>query len=198
MFPAENARTILNKLLSICRRKDTKIFRVIKVEDLDDFQVLIQIPDSKQAKGIKREDLSKLGVEEGSPKDVICDYNVWFVTRDKEGRIRVVLPTHDFMFNWYKKLKAKVKEISLYRIIEKMIRERINHDQLISGLSTKIKDMELLKELQRFLATLKWIILEEDVNYAPPKYMGSTFTLAAYALLEMGFSSQEIRRIVRF
>ncbi|MEM2557621.1 MAG: hypothetical protein QW600_02895, partial [Candidatus Bathyarchaeia archaeon] len=36
----------------------------------------------------------------------------------------------------------------------------------------------------KFLSTLKWIALEEDVNFPPPKLMGSKYTLAVYALLE--------------
>jgi len=47
------------------------------------------------------------------------------------------------------------------------------------------------------LATLKWIALQEDINY-PPKKMGSKYALAVYALLEVGFTMKEVRRVIKF
>jgi hydrogenase maturation factor len=59
-------------------------------------------------------------------------------------------------------------------------------------------DTILQDELRKFLATLKWVGLQEDVNYPPPDYLGSKMTLAVYVLLEAGFDISEIRKIIRF
>ena len=53
-------------------------------------------------------------------------------------------------------------------------------------------------EVMKFLSTLKWIALEEDTNYPPPKYLGSKYALAVYALSEVGFSMSEIRKTIKF
>jgi len=191
-------RKELNKILSICRKKGESKFKVIKVEDFGDFQVLIQIPNGKKALNIRKKDLPDLGLENIDKDEIVCDYNVWFLSKNGQNEIKCILPTHDYMFKWYKTLNSKLTNQSLYLLIEKLVRERVNHNLIIDELSKKIENNNLICEIQKFLATLKWIILEEDVNYPLPRYMGSRYTLAAYALLEMGFDPQEIRRIIRF
>jgi len=59
-------------------------------------------------------------------------------------------------------------------------------------------EKRLKLDVAKFLSTLKWVALEEDVNYPPPKYLGSKCTVAVYALLEAGFTMSDIRRIVKF
>lgn len=59
--------------------------------------------------------------------------------------------------------------------------------------------MELKIEIGKFLATLKWIVLQEDINYpTKEKKMGSKYALAVYALLEVGFTMKEVRRVIKF
>ncbi len=84
-------------------------------------------------------------------------------------------------------------------MIEKVIRYRKNYLEVKREyLNNSCLDENITSEITKFLATLKWIALQEDINYPPPRYMGSKYTLAAYALLEMRFSPSEIRRIIRF
>ncbi|MDK2853754.1 MAG: hypothetical protein PWP49_1824 [Thermococcaceae archaeon] len=39
----------------------------------------------------------------------------------------------------------------------------------------------LIHEVQKFLLTLKWVALQEDVNYPPPKF-GFLYTLSVYVI----------------
>jgi hypothetical protein len=55
---------------------------------------------------------------------------------------------------------------------------------------------ELKRELEKFLHTLKWIGLQKDANYPPPK-LGSKMVLAVLALIEAGFEPKDIRRVIR-
>jgi len=195
MLEAEEARGILHSNLNICGEVGKRVFSVYIVEKLvdDQFIVLIQIPDGKKAKPIKVSDKIKYGLDKES--DVSCDFNVWFI--DKVSN-QVILPTHDYMFSWYIRLKNSIDERVVYDMISLLIRDRINYPDILSHYYNMLKNESIKNELQKFLATLKWLTLEEDVNYQPPKYMGSKYMLAAYALLEMGFSPQEIRRLIRF
>ncbi len=60
-------------------------------------------------------------------------------------------------------------------------------------------DEGLRNEVREFLATLKWLALQEDVNFPPNEgKLGSRYTLAIYALLEAGFKLSEIRKVIRF
>ncbi|MCS7130727.1 MAG: hypothetical protein NZ872_04840 [Archaeoglobaceae archaeon] len=56
---------------------------------------------------------------------------------------------------------------------------------------------DLKREVFIFLSTLKWIALQEDVNYPPP-YLGSKYTLAVYILLDRGFEMRDVRRMLKF
>lgn len=192
---AEEARIILHKEILLCGELDKRKFRAIIVEDLNDFKVVIQIPDKKKALKIRREELRELKIE--VKQEITCDYNVWII-QIEENSLRVFLPTHDFMFNWYNELRRKLPQGLMFNLIEELIRRRKNYKEIINSYSKEGNFRNMQMEIERFLATLKWIILEEDVNYPPPRYLGSKYTLAAYALLEMGFSTQEIRRLIRF
>jgi len=51
-------------------------------------------------------------------------------------------------------------------------------------------------EVAKFLFTLKWTVLREDIEYSPPENLGSKYTLAVYALLRVGFSVSDIKKLV--
>lgn len=192
MPSANNAREVLHKILSLCRPRNSREFKVYLVEKIRGFKVLIQVPDSKKAYGLTRKEQLTYGVE----GEITCDFNVWIL----EGEVleKLILPTHDFMFNWYDKLREKVPQGLMFYMVEALTRKRMNPSSIVKMFLSGKAPANVLAEAEKFLATLKWIVLQEDVNYKPPKYMGSKYTLAAYALLEMGFTPQEIRRLIRF
>lgn len=194
MPQAETTRVTLHRLLNICGYEGKRPFKVYIVEKFDDYKVLVQIPDSKQAKGLTKKELKEIGL---SRDKVVCDFNVWIWKVESN---EVIFPTHDYMFARYLEIKRIIpKRYSNlpYKLLEKMVRERLNYDIILSRIPRSVKSVAY-KRMLEFYSTIKWIILQEDVNYRPPRYLGSLYTLAAYALLEMGFSSKDIRRIIRF
>ncbi len=182
LMPAsERAREILSKIFPLCGEIGKREFKVFLVEEIGSFKVLIQIPDGKRALGHPRKEFS-------------CDYNVWILENGK-----LLLPTHDYMFKWYKKLEDRLKNtnIDVYSLIEEMILKRTNYSEIVRRYEGILSN-EIINDMTKFLATLKWIALQEDINYKPPEYMGSKYTLAAYALLKMNFSPSDIRKLLRF
>ena len=175
-LPSPNdVRDVLNAHFKIC---DDRSFRVVLVEEIDNYKVFIQIPDGKTG----------------------CDFRVWRVVFE-EGRIRdMKVPTHSDLGKMYISLKERHPLIEEYLInaTVRLIRDRWDVDAIIEhyfdNVPTNVK-----VELKKFLATLKWIALQEDTNY-PPKQrkLGSKYALAVYALLECGFTLSEIRRVIRF
>lgn len=170
---ASNTRNELEKAFNICSNRD---FRLIVVEDFRDYIVLIQIPDGKSE----------------------CDFYVWyakFVGKDIECKI----PTHDDLAKWYSKLKELSEEVDehLIKAVVRLIRDKMSVEEIIEKYFAKL-DVNIRLEISKFLSTLKWVSLQEDTNYPPPKYLGSKYTLAVYALLESGFNLKEIRRVIKF
>jgi hypothetical protein len=170
--PPENVRNELDAKLGICR---DRLPRLILVEKIDDYMVLITIPDGKTE----------------------CDFRVWrfFPISDLQAKI----PTHDDLGKMFAELKEKHSAIDEYLInaILKLLRDRWSIDNIINHhFNTLSNDLKI--EIKKFLATLKWIGLQEDINYPPPKYLDSKMTLAVYALLEAGFTLSDMRRVIRF
>jgi len=100
----------------------------------------------------------------------------------------------------YVDLKKKDRKIDEYLINAtfKLLRDRWSVNQIINNYFNDLS-ITLKEEIRKFLVTLKWIGLQEDANYPPPKYLGSKMTLAVYALLEAGFDpKKDIRKILRF
>jgi len=173
--PASNARNELEKLFKICSDRD---FGVVLVEDLGDYKVFIQISNSEPE----------------------CSFYVWYANfRDDECILEFGVPTHDDLIMWYIKLKKLSKEVNEYltKALIRLIRDRLSVEEIVEKYFTKL-DENIKLEISKFLSTLKWISLQEDTNYPPPKRMGSKYTLAVYALLEAGFNMSEIRRVIKF
>ncbi|HDG64063.1 MAG TPA: hypothetical protein ENG72_01685 [Thermococcus sp.] len=170
----ENAREELEKLFQICSNRD---FRVILVEDLEDYKVFIQIPGDKSE----------------------CDFFVWRGIFDGDKLIDLKIPTHDDLGQMFSQLKQMSENIEehLINATIRLLRDRINIEEIMTRYFQNEQE-NIKHELKKFLTTLKWIGLQEDVNYPPPKYLGSKFTLAVYALLETGFQLKDLRRIIKF
>jgi hypothetical protein len=115
-----------------------------------------------------------------------CDFRVWRYSPNLIPQAKI--PTHDDLGKMFVELKRKHSTIDEYLI---------NIDSIINYYFNALSD-DLKIEIRKFLATLKWIDLQEDTNYPPPDYLGSKMTLAVYALLEAGFSLPDLRRVIRF
>jgi len=168
----EQVRDVLDLKLGICRDRSRRVFLVEKISE---YKVLITIPNGKSN----------------------CDFRVW---RYFPGFTPIVkIPTHDDLGKMFIELKKKHKLIDEYLInaIIRLLRDRWRVDDIIQYYFNTLSD-NLKAEIKKFLITLKWVGLQEDVNYPPPKYLGSKMTLAVYALLEVGFNLSDIRKIIRF
>jgi len=170
-LPSE-ARKYLDGKFEICRNRSQ---RVLLVEQVDDYMILLAIPNGKSE----------------------CDFMVWRYSQKLSPPVKV--PSHDDLAKSYNWLKSQDKIIDEYLInaVIKLLKYRWSVSNIISTYFSKISS-ELRVELEKFFVTLKWIGLQEDVNYPPPKYLGSKMTLAIYALLETGFDISELRKVIRF
>jgi len=170
--PPERVRNELDAKLGICRDRSP---RLILVEKVDDYMVLITVPDGKTE----------------------CDFRVWRFSPDLKPQAKI--PTHDDLGKMFAELKGKHSVIDehLINAVLKLLRDRWSVDSVIDyHFSTLSNDLKT--EVKKFLASLKWVGLQEDINYPPPKYLGSKMSLAVYALLEAGFTLSDIRRVIRF
>lgn len=169
--PASNTRNELEDAFNICSDRE---FRLIVVENFRDYKILIQIPDGKSE----------------------CDFYVWYAKFVDEKVTEYKVPSHDDLAKWYSELKEFSKEVDEYLInaVIRLIRDRMSVEEIVEKYFAKL-DKNIKLEIFKFLSTLKWISLQEDTNYPPPKHMGSKYTLAVYALLEAGFNMSEIHKI---
>jgi hypothetical protein len=151
-------------------------FRVLKVEDLGDYKVFIQIPGEKTE----------------------YDFLVWRVLFKDNEPVDLKIPSHDDLGKMYLNLKKKhdaFKEELLNATI-KFIRDRWSLNSVINKYFPNLEE-ELISELKRFLLTLKWIAVQEDANYPPPN-LGSIYSLSVYAILEITGDLSTIRKIIKF
>jgi len=171
---SENTRNELEKFFRICSDRQ---FRLILVEDYDDYKIFIQIPDGKSE----------------------CDFYVWYAKFTGGELAELKVPTHDDLGGWYNSLKelSNAFEEHLINAVLRLVRDREAVKDVVEKYFAKLEE-KLKLDVTKFLSTLKWIALEEDTNYPPPKHMGSKYTLAIYALLEAGFNMSEIRRVIKF
>lgn len=170
----ENVRNWLEERFQIHTNRNN---RVVLVEDFFDLKVLIQIPNGKTE----------------------YDFNVWIARMRNNEIIELRIPTHDYLANWFIQLKREspIVDEFLINAVIKLVRDRFCVDDVVDRYFKEL-DTELIRDIKKFLLTLKWIVLEEDANYPPPKYLGSRYTLAVYSLLNVGFELKDIRRIIRF
>jgi hypothetical protein len=170
--PPEDVKSELDAKFGICRDRSP---RLILVERIDEYMVLIAIPDGKSG----------------------CDFRVWRYSLNLSPQVKI--PTHDDLGKMFAELKRKHIVIDEYLINAtiKLLRDRWSINDIINHYFNALSD-DLKFEIKKFLATLKWIGLQEDANYPPPRYLGSKMTLAVYALLEIGFKLSDLRRVIRF
>jgi len=170
----QNARSELDEKFSICRDRSP---RIILVEKLGDYMVFIAVPGKK------------------SP----CDFTVWRYYPGARDEEPLIIPSHDYLGRKFTELKKKDELINEYLINAtiRLVRDRLNTSEILKKYFAGLSDY-LKEEVEKFLLTLKWVALQEDVNYPPPRYLGSKMILSIFALLEVGFKSTELRRVIRF
>ena len=196
MPPPKEALKSLHNKFSLCGPCHKRPFRVFIVEKINNYRVLIQIPDGKEPKWSKNECESiknSLNLKI-SCTELSCDFNVWMY---EEGNIEetLKLPKHEDMFDWFNKLAKVLENKVIYNMVKELILKRRNYTEIISKYCARIPS-RFCENAEKFLATLKWIALQEDVNYGIGG-MGSKYTLAAYVLLNEGFTAAELRRVLR-
>ena len=172
--PRDRVRDVLSKPpFNILDRS----FRVILVEDLGGYKIYIQTPGEKTD----------------------FDFFVWRAVFQGSTLKDLKIPSHDDLGKMFLDLKRRSPTLNEYLIDAaiRLIRDRVPTTNIINKYFTGLS-RGLIKEVKKFLLTLKWIALQEDVNYPPPKYLGSLYTLSVYALLEVFGDLSIIRRIVRF
>jgi len=171
--PRERIREELSKSpIDILNRT----FRVIKVEDIGDYKVYIQIPGEKSE----------------------YDFFVWRAVYDGNSIIELKIPSHDDLGRMYLSLKEKHSMLNEYLINAtlRFIRDRWSLSAVIGRYFIDLPE-ELVDEVKKFLLTLKWIAIQEDANYPPPN-LGSIYSLSVYAILEVTGDLSAIRKIIRF
>ncbi len=153
-----------------------RTFRIIKVEDLKDYKIFIQIPGEKTE----------------------FDFFVWRALFKNDDLMDLKIPSHDDLGKMYLDLKKKHDIINEYLIDAtiKFIRDRWPINTVLSRYFTKLPQ-NLISDIKKFLLTLKWIAIQEDANYPPP-YLGSIYSLSVYAILEITGDLSALRKIIRF
>ena len=153
-----------------------RTFRVIKVEDLDNYKVFIQIPGEKTE----------------------YDFFVWRAIFEKDNLIDLKIPSHDDLGKMYLDLKKKHEKLDEYLINAtlRFIRDRWSLNTVIIRYFSDLQE-DLVNYVKSFLLTLKWIAIQEDANYPPPN-LGSVYSLSVYAILEITGDLAALRKIIRF
>ncbi len=153
-----------------------RTFRVIKVEDLGDYKVFIQVPGEKTE----------------------YDFLVWRAIFRGGNLIDLRIPSHDDLGRIYTSLKKKHEKIDEYLINAtlRFIRDRWPLGAVIERYFSDLPE-NLIYDINTFLLTLKWIAIQEDANYPPPN-LGSVYSLAVYAILEITDDLKALRKIIRF
>jgi hypothetical protein len=169
----EEVRGFLQETLQITNKD---YHRLILVEKIGDYKLFIEI------------------TQEAIKGDY--DFIVWRFSPAYDPTIK--RPSHNDIAEVFLRLRTKHPDIEKYLINAcfRLLRDRLSVENVMNEYFEKLTE-ELKKELEKFLHTLKWIGLQEDANYPPPK-LGSKMVLAVLALIEFGFEPKDIRRIIRF
>ncbi|MGB9828439.1 MAG: hypothetical protein ACPLSM_07975 [Thermosphaera sp.] len=175
--PREEVIGTLNNLFNLRDRN----FRVIKVEDIGDYKIYIQVPGGKTD----------------------YDFIVWRAIFSNSNEVELKIPKHDDLGKMYLELKQHDPILDEYLINAtiRYIRDRWPLNKPENNVIThyfKYLNQNLLQEVMKFFLTLKWVTLQEDVNYPPPNNLGSLYTLSVFAVLEVTGDLKTIRKIIRF
>jgi len=168
----EDVRDFLQEKLQITNKDN---HRLILVEEIGDYKLFIEITQEAMKSAY--------------------DFIVWRFSPTYNPIIKK--PSHNDIAEVFLRLRT-MRDIEEYLINAcfGLLRDRLSVGKVVNRYFEKLSE-ELKKELEKFLHTLKWIGLQEDANYPPPK-LGSKMVLAVLALIEAGFEPKDIRRIIRF
>jgi hypothetical protein len=169
----EGVRDFLQKTLQITNKN---YHRLILVEEVGDYKLFVEI------------------TQEAMKGDY--DFIIWRFSPTYNPIIK--RPSHNDIAEVFLGLRTMHPDIEEYLINAcfRLLRDRLSVENVMNRYFEKLTE-ELKKDLEKFLHTLKWIGLQEDANYPPPK-LGSKMVLAVLALIEAGFEPKDIRRVIRF
>jgi hypothetical protein len=145
--PPEEVRSEPDAKLGVCRDRPPG---PILVEEIDDHVVLIAVPDGKTER----------------------DFRVWRSSPDLKPRAKI--PTHDDLGKTFAELKGKrgVVDEHLVNAILEILRDRWSVGSVIDHHFSTLSN-DLKTGVKRFLATLRWVGLQE----APATHPRSTWAL---------------------
>ena len=108
------------------------------------------------------------------------------------------MPTHDDLGKIFLNLKRCSSNVNKHLInaVINLLRDRMSVEDIVKRYFNNEPE-NIQGEIKKFLATLKWLGLQEDTNYPPPN-LGSKYPLAIYALLEVGIPLSKIRKVLRY
>jgi hypothetical protein len=175
----------LDKEFKILRDRSVRIYKVEEIinskKDIK-YEIFIKIPGSKT---------------EG---DFVVCRAIW-----ERGKLQSIkTPSHDDLAKMFLELKKKDPLLDEYLINAtiRYIRDRLSFNDILqkyfSPLMNSSSSEELLMEISKFFFTLKWIALQEDVNYPSKEMLGSLYTLMVFAVSEITGDVKHIRRVLRF
>jgi hypothetical protein len=169
----EEVRDFLQETLQITNKD---YHRLILVEEIGDYKLFVEI------------------TQEAMKGDY--DFIIWRFSPTYNPIIK--RPSHNDIAEVFLGLRTMHPDIEEYLINAcfRLLRDRLSVENVMNRYFEKLTK-ELKNELEKFLHTLKWIGLQEDANYPPPK-LGSKMVLAVLALIEAGFEPKDIRRVIRF
>jgi hypothetical protein len=169
----EEVRDFLQETLQITNKD---YHRLILVEEVGDYKLFVEI------------------TQEAMKGDY--DFIIWRFSPTYNPIIKRL--SHNDIAEVFLILRTMHPDIEEYLINAcfRLLRDRLSVEKVMNRYFEKLTE-ELKKELEKFLHTLKWIGLQEDANYPPPK-LGSKMVLAVLALIEAGFEPKDIRRVIRF
>lgn len=169
----EEVRDFLQETLQITNKD---YHRLILVEEIGDYKLFVEI------------------TQEAMKGDY--DFIIWRFSPTYNPIIK--RPSHNDIAEVFLGLRTMHPDIEEYLINAcfRLLRDRLSVENVMNRYFEKLTE-ELKNELEKFLHTLKWIGLQEDANYPPPK-LGSKMVLAVLALIEAGFELKDIRRVIRF
>ncbi len=179
---------VINELDKEFKILSDRNLRIYKVEEITNnkkdikYEIFIKIPGSK-TKG-----------------DFVVCRAIW-----ERGKLQSIkTPSHDDLAKMFLELKKKDPLLDEYLINAtiRYIRDRLSFNNILqkyfSPLMNSSSSEELLMEISIFFFTLKWIALQEDVNYPSKEMLGSLYTLMVFAVSEITGDVKHIRRVLRF
>lgn len=124
-----------------------RTFRVIRVEDLRDYKIFIQVPGEKTE----------------------YDFFVWRALFKNNSLVDLKIPSHDDLGRMYLELKKRHQKLDehLINATLRFIRDRWQLEAVMERYFSELRG-ELVSGTRKFLLTLKWIAIKKTLTILLP------------------------------